>query len=62
MSTKKRGRPKWLLEFKRRTRLIEIIDLAFSNPCDCEVCTELREVAHELGDLFTTPALRVRRR
>jgi len=62
------SKPEWLEEFRRRTRIINIIERAFDNNCDCEVCRELRDIAFELADLFmpprtfeTTPGPRVRR-
>jgi len=45
-------KPGWLVEFRKRIRLIEIIEKAFEVDCDCEVVRALREVAGELGEVF----------
>jgi len=45
-------KPAWLMEFRRRTSLIDVIDKAFSKDCDCEVCVDLRKAARDLGELF----------
>jgi hypothetical protein len=45
-------KPQWLIEFRRRTALIDAIEKAFDSNCQCEVCRKLREVAKELGELF----------
>jgi len=45
-------KPGWLVEFRKRIRLIEIIERAFEVDCDCEVVRALREVAGELGEVF----------
>jgi len=48
--------PSWLEEFKRRTLLISAIEKAYTNDCDCEVCSILREAGETLGELFMPPA------
>jgi len=45
-------RPPWLVEFRKRTAIIDVIDTAFSINCDCLVCVRIRDIAGELGDLF----------
>ena len=45
-------KPEWLEDFRRRMSIIEIIDKAFENGCDCEVCVRLRELAVEMGELY----------
>ena len=52
LSVKGVARPEWLGEYRRKTALIDAIDLAFSENCDCGACRKLREAAPELGDLF----------
>jgi len=47
--------PTWLVDFKKRIALIEVIELAFKNKCDCEVCKKLREIAEDLGKTFSLP-------
>jgi len=49
-----------LLEFRRRTALIDVIDLAFNHDCSCEVCTEIRKIASDLEDLFMPKTVRGR--
>jgi len=49
---KKWIRPPWLVEFRKRTAIIDIIDRAFSVNCGCDVCMRIREIADELGELF----------
>jgi len=51
----KSSKPEWLEEFRRRTRIINIIERAFDDNCDCEVCRKLRDIAFELADLFMPP-------
>jgi len=48
----KTERPEWLVEYRKRTSIIDVIDLAFSEACDCEVCKKLRETAKYMGELF----------
>jgi len=50
--SRKPAPPAWIGEFKRRTAIIDIIALAYTHNCDCEVCQRLREVGEELGNLF----------
>jgi len=45
-------RPKWLVNFRKQTELIDVIDLAYSENCECNVCQRLRKVAIDLGELF----------
>jgi len=53
---KKLRKPDWLVDFRRRIRLIDILDRAFDVDCNCEICCSLREVAGELGETFmSTP-------
>jgi len=54
------SKPDWLIEFRRRTALIDVIDTAFSNSCNCEVCIKIREIANELGELFMPKSEKVR--
>ena len=57
MSKKRFSKPDWLTDYRRRTRLIEVIDMAFdNNVSDKEVRTALVEAAEELGELFMPPA------
>jgi len=48
-------KPQWLIEFRKRTALIDIIELAFETNCNCEVCVRLRKIAKDLGSLITVP-------
>jgi len=48
----KMRKPDWLVDFKRRIRLIDILDRAFEVGCECEICSTLREIAGELGEAF----------
>jgi len=52
-------KPKWLEEWKRRTRIINIIELAFETDCDCPVCEAVRELGEEMESLMppSAPAL-----
>lgn len=50
-----RPKPAWLAEFRRRTALIDCIEMAYTNGCECSVCARLREVGEELGQLFIPP-------
>jgi len=52
---KKETKPEWLVDFKRRIALIDIIESAFEDNCDCRVCNELRLVAEDLGKIFRLP-------
>jgi len=52
MSKKVASPPQWISEFKRRTAIIDIIALAYENECRCDVCQRLRDIGHELGELF----------
>ena len=45
-------KPEWLEDFRRRMAIIDIIDKAFENGCDCEVCVRLRDLAMEMGELY----------
>jgi len=64
MSRKKvvHTRPQWLVDFRKRTRIIDVIDLAFDHDCECVVCKEIRALAEELGELFVPPGMPTRRR
>jgi len=57
VSSKRYVKPKWIEEWRRRTRIISIIELAFEHSCDCEVCKELRDLGMEMEDMmqFTQP-------
>jgi len=44
--------PDWVLEYRRRTKLIDIIAGVFEHDCECKTCWELREIAGELGSIF----------
>jgi len=59
LSRKSLKKPKWLEEWKRRTRIINIIELAFETDCDCEVCEAVRELGQEMEGLMppSAPAL-----
>jgi len=46
------GTPEWVQEYKRRTKLIDIIAEVFEYDCDCKTCEALREIAGELGNIF----------
>jgi len=47
-------KPEWLVDFKRRIRLIDILDRAFDIDCECEICLALRKIAGELGEVFVS--------
>jgi len=47
-------KPEWLVDFRRRIRLIDILDRAFDVDCNCEICSSLREIAGELGEVFVS--------
>ena len=49
-------KPKWLEEWKRRTRIINIIELAFETDCDCPVCEAVRELGEEMEGLMPPSA------
>lgn len=59
MSTRKNPkppkRPEWLKEYRKRTELIEVIDMAF-NPdyTDKQVRQALKKTAKQLGEMFTS--------
>jgi len=56
MSKRKRPiRPQWLVEFRRRTAIIDIIDQAFEENCDCSICRQLRKVAADLEEFLVPP-------
>jgi len=57
MSKKQASPPQWISEFKRRIAIIDIIALAYENQCSCDVCKRLRDVGHELGELFMSGQL-----
>ena len=59
MAGKGLKKPKWLEEWKRRTRIINIIELAFETDCDCPVCEAVRELGQEMEGLMppSAPAL-----
>jgi len=44
--------PDWVLEYRRRTKLIDIIAGVFEHDCDCPTCIELRKIADDLGSIF----------
>jgi len=48
-------KPEWLVDFKRRIALIEIIDRCFEIDCNCEICQKLREFSREMGKYFELP-------
>jgi len=50
--SRKVRKPEWLIDFRKRIRLIEIIDRAFEVDCDCEVVRALRDMAGEMGEVF----------
>jgi len=52
---RKISKPSWLVDFKKRIGLIEIIDKCFDLNCDCEVCSDLREFSKEMGEYFELP-------
>ena len=58
MQLAKKGlsKPKWLEEWKRRTRIINIIELAFETDCDCEVCRAVRQLGEEMENLMPPSA------
>jgi len=47
------SKPEWLSEWKKRMRIIEIIEKAYETNCSCEVCTQMRTLGEELGEMFT---------
>jgi len=49
-------KPKWLEEWKRRTRIINIIELAFETDCNCPVCEAVRELGEEMEGLMPPSA------
>jgi len=50
-------KPKWLEEWRKRTRIINIMELAYETDCDCPVCKALRQLANEMEGMMppTTP-------
>lgn len=49
-------RPEWLDEYSKRTRIIDVIAMAFDpNESDKAVRKALIEAAKELGDVFMPP-------
>jgi len=44
--------PEWVQEYRRRTKLIDIIAGVFEYDCDCRTCEQLREIAGDLGAIF----------
>jgi len=46
-------RPEWLKEYRKRTKLIEVIDMAFNPQFTAQQVREaLKEAAKELGEMF----------
>lgn len=65
MSKKRVSKPEWLHEYRRKTSIIEVIDMAFDqNVTDKEVRQALIEAAEDLGELFmpASPSTERRRR
>jgi hypothetical protein len=48
------SKPEWLTEWKKRMRIIEVIEKAYEVNCDCEVCRQMRALGEELGEMFTS--------
>lgn len=46
------GKPAWLEDWRKRTRIINIIEKAYENNCNCSVCELVRELGEEMGELF----------
>ena len=46
------GKPEWLQDWRKRTRIIDIIEKAYESNCNCEVCQDVREMGEEMGELF----------
>jgi len=46
--------PTWLNEVKKRMSLIDVLYESFNSACNCKVCVELRKIATEYGDIFTS--------
>jgi len=46
------SKPKWLDEWRKRTRIIQIIEKSYELGCDCEVCKELRSLGVEMEALM----------
>ena len=61
MSSRKHVKPQWLEEWRRRTKIISIIERAFEIDCDCEICEAVRELGMEMEDMmqFTPPEMPV---
>jgi len=55
MKEKKIPKPDWILDFKRRIALINLIDRSFDLDCDCEICQGLRSIAKDMGEIFKLP-------
>jgi hypothetical protein len=49
------GMPRWLDEYRKRAKLMDILVKAFETNCDCEVCKMLREWAMELDQSLNMP-------
>jgi len=49
-------KPAWLLDFKKRISLIEVIDGCFDESCSCKTCVRLRGIAADLGRMFKVPS------
>jgi len=47
-------KPDWLVDFKRRIRLIDILDKAFEVECECEIWLALRRIAGGVGEVFVS--------
>jgi hypothetical protein len=45
-------KPPWLEEYKRKTSIIDLFNLAFDTDCNCPVCEGLRRISGDLGELF----------
>jgi len=45
-------RPEWLQDWRKRTRIIDVIEKAYESECDCDVCKLVREMGEEMGELF----------
>jgi len=45
-------KPTWLVEFRRRMALFDIIEMAYEDGCNCPVCEKIREFGEELGQVL----------
>jgi hypothetical protein len=45
-------KPPWLEEFKRKTSIIDLLNMAWDTDCSCPVCAGLRATSGDLGTLF----------